>query len=85
MRNKQVDEEPTAMRSNMQLLSVGDLQQADAHRRVKALRKAVVDAAATMGIEADDISDLDAVCVRAVRIAGLRGGLHAAQVSQLSA
>ena len=73
------------MRSNMQVFSVGDLQQADAHRRVKALRETLIEAAATLGIEADDISDLNAVCVRAVRVAGLRSGVTAAQVSQLSA
>ena len=81
MRHHQVDAEPAPMRSNMQLLSVDDLQQADAHRRVKALREALIAAAATLGIEADDISDLEAVCVRAVRVAGQRSGWNTASVS----
>ena len=84
-KQQQVVAEPDPMRSNMQLLTVGDLQQADAHKRVKALRVALVAAASRLGIEADDISDLDAVCVRAVRVAGLRSGWNTASVRQLSA
>ena len=85
MRNKPALAPPEPMRSNMQVLTVGDLQQADAHKRVKALRAVLVAAAATLGIEADDISDLDAVCVRAVRVAGLRSGWNTASISKLSA
>ena len=73
------------MRSNIQVFSVGGLQQAAAHRRVKALRETLVEGGATRRIEADHIADLDAVCVRAVRVTGLRSGCSAAKISQLSA
>ena len=85
MKPSQVVAAPEPMRSNMQLLTVDDLQAADAHKRVKALRAALVAAAAKLGIEPDDISDLDSVCVRAVRVAGLRSGWNTATISKLSA
>lgn len=85
MKHSSAAPEPDPMRSNMQVLTVDDLQAADAHKRAKALRTALVAAAATVGIEADDISDLEAVCARAVRVAGLRSGWNTATISKLSA
>ena len=61
-----------AMRSNMYLINSNDAKRSEDQVRVKALRNALVDAASLYGIEADDISDLDAVCARAVRVATLR-------------
>lgn len=82
---KQQVVELSPMRSNMQLLSVSDLQQADTHRRVKALQLAMVTAAAPLGIEADDLCDLQALCVRAVRVAGVRSGWNTSNIVRLSA